>query len=219
MPGLQCTVGNTYQKVPLSEARWDRSGQFQKTHDWVLYVDVIEGSNRDLIERVSFDLGDSFSPQLFICSTPVYLNGNKWRFSTRQQTYGPVTALIKLRGAGGTVMHLEHEVTFGKQECNHGDAVYTFYEDRRIVPFRMLKLPSDFQFGIELELTTDSHISAETVADSVYSVDVDVIYDYHQGRTTSDKWKIVPDSSIMCSSSAPDCNRFELVAISGSAGW
>ena len=60
------TVGNTYQKIPELRARMDRTRKHKKVHDWLLYLDILEG-NPDHIQRVTFDLGASFQPRAFTC--------------------------------------------------------------------------------------------------------------------------------------------------------
>ena len=220
-------VGNEYRRLPHSMAKLDRTGCFRKVHDWTLYVDVLEG-DPDLIERVVFDLGPSFSPESFICAFPVPVkrpNGAKaWRFATRQQTYGSVTAHIKIRGTGGNVLHTEHEIVLGNSSNTKSD-VQAFYEPRptpsseRI--FKPLKLDDAQCFGIELELTSPPHISLDAIAARIpVRGGVHVIDNYHHGRITSTEWKMVPDSSIVCSASVPDCHKFELVSpvLQGGAG-
>ena len=215
MSSVQFIVGNTYRRVPLSDAKMDRSGTYPKTHDWTLYLDVLEGSDPDLIERVTFDLGSSFSPPTFVCASPVSVtrpNGSPaWRFQTRQQTYGPVTATVQIRGTGGTVLRTEHRVVLDAQACRKKPAVFTFHERNRPKPLKPLKVPDQQCFGVELELTSPLGVTLETIAARV-PLPVEVIRNYREGRSTSTNWKMVPDSSIVCSASLPDCNKFELVS-------
>jgi hypothetical protein len=209
---VQFVVGNTYSKVPLSEAKLDHSGKYRKIHDWTLFVDVIEGNPDDVIDHVSFDLGPSFLPRTFTCSTPVPKRGNIWSFQTRQQTYGPVTASIQIRGVGGSVLECSHKIQF---TTNAHSPVHTFREIRNPRPQRMLRIPDDACFGIELELTSAVHIPPETVAQNLESATIRfevMVNDYRAGRATSCNWKLVPDSSIVCNTSMPNCNRFELVS-------
>lgn len=205
-------VGNTYRSVPLSEAKLDRSGRFHKEHDWTLFVDVVSG-NPDLIERVVFDLGSSFSPSSFVCASPVSVtrpNGlQAWRFSTRQQTYGAVKASIKIRGMGGTVLHTEHRVVL--HPTSSKPPVQFFNEPRPAARHKPLKLPDQQRFGIELELTSPPRVSLDAIVARI-PIRVNLIDSYGEGRATTSDWKMVPDSSIVCSASIPDCNKFELVS-------
>ena len=91
----------------------------------------------------------------------------------------------------------------------------TFSEHRPFKPLKFLKVPEQLQFGIELELTSATHLSPAYIASELqYSsgLAVDAIDSYGHGRGTSTNWKIVPDSSIMCGPSLPDCNTLELVS-------
>lgn len=202
----------------MLSAKLDRSRRYKKVHDWTLYVDVISGE-ADLIERVSFDFGEGFSPSVFHCAYPVPVkrpNGqDAWRFSTRQQTYGPVDAKIKIRGCGGSIMEFVYSVELSGRG-GHKAETLVFREDRRPKAPTFTKLPDSTNFGIELELTSATHVSTYHIAQTLQSsanCAVDVIDSYSQAHNdTSYNWKLVPDGSIVCSTSLPDCNTFELVS-------
>ena len=130
---------------------------------------LLRGNPDDIIDRVSFDLGPSFSPRTFTCSTPVPKRGNIWSFQTRQQTYGPVTASIQIRGVGGSVLECSHKIQF---TTNAHSPVRTFRETRNPRPLKMLKMPNDACFGIELELTSAVHVPPETVAQNLESTTI-----------------------------------------------
>jgi len=213
---VQILVGNIYQRLSPSNANLDRSGVHKKIHDWILYVDIVAG-DEEIIDRVSFDLGASFQPQTFVCQYPVSVerpnNRRAWRFATRQQSYGSVTAGIRIVGVGGSVLDTAHKIVLSS--ANAKAPLREFRETRpRILSHKMNSVPDRQKIGIELELTSATHILPERVADCLgsRSSTVDVVRDYGVGRNTSDRWKLVPDSSIMCSRSHPDCNKFELVS-------
>jgi len=232
MPSVDFVVGNSYQKISRSRARLDRSGRHSKVHDWTLFLDVINSdgqsstnSSPDIIERVTFDLGPSFSPTTFTCWTPIpivdHRGRTKWRFKTRQQTYGSVNATIKIRGAGGTTLVTTHSILLGNTESEHlKGPVQQFVENRPMKPLKALKLNENQNFGIELELSSSNMITDRMIADMINnsssrssdSTYVEVIDQWGSSRQTSSNWKIVPDSSIMCTASSPDCNKFELVS-------
>ena len=207
--------GNTYQRLHNDVAPLDRTGRFRKVHDWVLFVDFLPGGDA-LVEKVTFDLGKSFEPSQFICHAPVLTKKNsrgetKMRFSTRQKTYGTVTATIKIRGRGGTMQEFDYDIITSDSSLRG-----VFTEKRALAPFRMLKLRDDLNYGIELELTSPTHWTLPDIASRLSRCGgvgpVDVIDNYQQGRSTSNNWKLVPDSSIVCNPSEPDCNKFELVS-------
>eukprot|EP00977_Amphora_coffeiformis_P018625 scaffold6611_cov150-Amphora_coffeaeformis.AAC.6 len=118
---------------------------------------------------------------------------------------------IKIRGRGGTVQEFEYDIVTFEHSLRGA-----FTEERTLAPFRMLKLRDDVNFGIELELTSPTHWTLADIASRVSQGrgvgPVDVIDNYQQGRFTSSNWKLVPDSSIVCNRSEPDCNTFELVS-------
>lgn len=216
-------VGNSYNKIPRSKADFDKSGRFQKIHDWTLYVDIINGSP-DVIERVCFDLGSSFTPSIFTCASPIkvkYPNGNiVWRFKTRQQSYGAITATLTIRGCGGTLQKITHKTLLQHDSELLKSPTQNFVEPRPLKALKPLKIDDLQQFGIELELTSANYVGVNSIADMINNsnhsrqnnINVDVINSYSEGRATTTNWKIVPDSSIQCSTSSPDCNKFELVS-------
>ena len=216
---LQFIVDNTYKKLSTNEAKLNKTGEHYKVHDWTLFVDVVAG-NPDLIERVCFQFGDSFSPSKFICPCPVpvkHRNGrNAWRFSTRQQTYGSrgTKATISIRGAGGSLMEVEHTVKLHKIDNRKKAPLQHFTERRGAQPLRYVKLPENANFGIELELSSSQRVEAEDVANALPRNAGEVqVTNYSDGRQTyQDGWKLVPDSSIVCNRSMPTCNKFELVS-------
>jgi len=209
-------VGNTYNTIPLEQAELDRTGRYHKRHDWSIYVDVVEG-DPDLLEGVLFNLGPSFKPQQFLCSSPVFVSrpdgSGAWRFSTRQQTYGSsgTKATIQLRGSGGSRQEMQYQVALSKDEGRPG-SVKTFKEPGGKQALKMLKLPSDQRFGIELELTSSDSVEAVAATIETAATGSIEVLDYSGGRPTLDRWKLVPDSSIQCSPSTPGCSTFELVS-------
>lgn len=193
-------VGNSYQKLPKHKAKYDKSAQHLKVHDWTLYLDVV-GGDPDLIERVTFDLGPSFSPSIFICPAPVQIklpNGKiAWRFKTRQQTYGALTATLTIRGRGGTLHETTHFISLQEGSEERKAPVQQFMERRPLRPLKPLKM-ENVNFGIELELTSVNYVSVDAIANVINdnsSIFVDVIPSYREGRATSSNWKIVPDNS------------------------
>ena len=208
---VEFVVGNDYRRLPRSDAHLDRTGQHFKVHDWTLYVDVLNGSNPDLLERVVFDFGSSFSPTLFVSAYPVPVTrpdgSTAYRFATRQQTYGPVTATLKIRGTGGTVWRTQHRIVLENNNNTNESDRQIFYEKRpvRASPplLKPLKLDDNQQFGIELELTSPPRVSLHAIATRIPHT-IRVIDNYRQGREpTPSEWKMVPDASIVCSASVP----------------
>ncbi|KAL7559229.1 hypothetical protein ACA910_013119 [Epithemia clementina (nom. ined.)] len=91
-----------------------------------------------------------------------------------------------------------------------------FMESRPLQKMKYLKLSDSQKFGIELELSSEGGFTLERVAD-ILSSDagvgpVSVLHSYEEGRQPMSQWKIVPDSSITCSSCSPGCHKFELVS-------
>ncbi len=207
---VQFTIGNTYRRLSSSEASYDKlSGRHLKIHDWSLYVDVLPGSDPDIIEKVTFDMRDSsFMTTAFTCHCPIRIrnpaglmgkiptqksdnqnssgqstredlptkeevgmaqlqppmktcnNKSRWRFSTRQQTYGPVNVEITIRGRGGCRVTLPYEVKLieGGNECPIS-SLSPFVEKRPYQSLKPLKMMDgsfwvQMNFGINLVTTT-----------------------------------------------------------------
>jgi hypothetical protein len=213
-------VGNSYEKIPSRLREQSRSGIYKK-HDVEIFVDIIDG-NHDIVQKVTFDLGSSFRPQTFDCSTPICTKtsfGNTvWRFATRQQVYGSFQANVKIRGRGGTAMTATHTVLLDpRSEYNshsNDEGRLEFLECNELRPFKYSKMPDGAKFGLELELSSAMDVMPEDVADSLSRgrTQVHLIQDYSSGIITLEDWKLVPDSSIVCSISQPECNKFELVS-------
>ena len=207
-------VDNTYRSIPEHKAKYDKSGTYLKTHEYTLYVDVVKG-DPDLIERVLFDMGSTFSPSIFISSCPVQVtqpNGlPAWRFSTTQQVYGPSKAEISIRGAGGTKMVVTHNIRL-EADDHRKRTVYTFRESRGRQPLRMIKINDEQRFGIELEVSSPPGIDTEMVADMMPRSAGSVSVGGARHAAHADGWKIVDDGSIVCNRNMPECHKFEVVS-------
>ncbi len=219
MSRIQFIVGNSHSSIAPHRARRSRKG-IKKTHDIRVFVDVVNG-DVDAIEKVTFDLGPTFIPQKFHCATPVRTKTGHgalvWRFATRQAVCGSFQANIKIRGTGGTSMDVSHYISLHRNseyDAHHSGRPRFFTELKPSRPFKPMKVPENARFGLELELSSAMHLLPENVANYLKDnhTNFDVIHSYGAGRSTSDNWKIVPDSSIVCSASQPDCNKFELVS-------
>ncbi|KAL7525844.1 hypothetical protein ACHAXR_003055, partial [Thalassiosira sp. AJA248-18] len=212
MSSVNFIIGNSYAKINYSRAELDSTGKHRKVHDWTLYVDIL-GRDADLVKKVEFNMGKTFSPSKYIsyCPVKVQESNNRWRFQTRQQTYGPIRAKIAIIGRGGTVLRRDFDV-----ECSPGgkeSGIDSFVEHRphkSLVPVPM----ADIDFGIELELSTSSSVTSDDVTKSIKakaSVSVeDVTHDYVAASSINDVWVLMTDSSLVCSRDTPGCNRFEL---------
>ena len=154
---IHYALSNTYTRLPTTTAPLDYTQRHRKVHDWVLYVDILPGSNPDLVDRVTFEMrDDSFRGMSFTCHCPIRVrdsvaasatnagnarnsagsntaerqsivrspgettaeqklppsnprprHSSRYRFSTRQQTYGAVDVRIIIRGVGGSHSILE----------------------------------------------------------------------------------------------------------------
>ena len=213
---VRFVVDNTYKSIPRHLARMDQTGNHLMVHEYTLYVDIIKG-NPDLIERVRFDVGTSSEPRTFVCSSPVKVirpNGLlAWRFATTQQCYIPSKATVAIRGIGGSMTFVTHNIHLnGKPKRRR---IYAFREPRIHMPLRMLRLDDNKKYGIELELSSPPDMDPSRIADMMprNAGEVIVVGSHQMGKQHHRHgWKIVPDGSIVCNRNMPSCNKFELVS-------
>ena len=102
MSSIRFVIGNTYTKLSDQRAQYDSTNNHLKVHNWTIYVDVF-GNDADLIKKVEFDMGPSFTPHKFTSYCPIKVSENRWRFQSRQQTYGSVKVKVAIIGRGGSV--------------------------------------------------------------------------------------------------------------------
>ncbi|KAL7485015.1 hypothetical protein ACHAW6_010613 [Cyclotella cf. meneghiniana] len=191
---IHYAIGNTYARLPSHSAPLDRTGRHPKIHDWTLYVDVLPGSDPDMVERVSFDMrDDSFVGMGFTCHCPIRIragtpssaphpdesnaarnprcgqstqepikrgiasdarphpNASRWRFSTRQQTYGAVDVRITIRGIGGSKSIVDYKIVVDSTiNYDARQEVYGEFVERRpnckLKPIKMM----DGRFRVRL---------------------------------------------------------------------
>jgi hypothetical protein len=216
---VEFTVGNTYRRLNESEASYDILTQSQlKIHDWALYIDVLPGSDADIIDRVTFEMQDnSFVTSAFTCHSPIRIRSNvgsaylgkisgasnsnnsqqkqigqdteekpkdapsmssrphpnqcRWRFSTKQQTYGPVDVQISIRGRGGTRLTIPYRIVLN-EGGNESYPTMVFVEKRPNMPLKPMKM-MDVSYILKITFCLDQSISTSSAlyesAKSVFS--------------------------------------------------
>ena len=197
MSSVKFIIGNTYTQLPISRAEWDKTATHRKIHDWTLYVDILSTSSNgaDLVKMVEFNLGASFEPPKFISHCPVKTSTtagtgeSRWRFQTRQCTYGQSNAEIIIIGRGGTKIRREFRV-----RCSEGGAqcdVDTFVEHypyRTLTPVPM----ADVEFGIGLQsLPNVPH----SISNDALNEFINMINGHACGRHRGGTWKVIRNSS------------------------
>ena len=177
------------------------------------FVDIISGSG-DLVDYVGFRFYPSMETHNIYCRTPVVLSDGSpaHRFILKRSDVAnwskKMTILVCGRGGSRRVRHLN---------CirrNFRARSSRLYEPRDIR--RAYNEAPNLNFGVEMEMSLHRSTSAEDVVNRI-QLDaglpvIDMTNNYPQGRQTMDCWKLVPDSSIVCSRNNPDCNKFELVS-------
>jgi hypothetical protein len=226
---VRCVVGNTHSRLTPGEASWNRERTLCKEHDWVLFVDIVGTDARkdaDLIQCVEFELDESFSPQTFVCRSPVRVvlsDGSQvMRFSTRQQSTGAIVALVKVVGKDGSILSSER-YPISLRAARRPFARLDVKQNNRQPRQKIGPTPGNVSFGVELELSCARGSTKEEVAQAIRDkagANVTVITEFAQAHDPVRGWKIVHDGSIVCSTTAPDCSRFELVSpvLCGSKG-
>jgi hypothetical protein len=217
---VEFVVGNTYRRLNESEASYDMLTQSHlRIHDWVLYIDVLPGSDADIIDRVMFEMRDkSFITSSFTCHSPIRIRSNvgsaylgkisgagnsnnsqqeqigqdteekpkdapsmssrphhnqcRWRFSTKQQTYGPVDVRISIRGRGGTKLTIPSYIIVLQEGGNETYPTMIFVEKRPNMPLKPMKM-MDVSYMLKITFCLDQRISASSAlyesAKSVFS--------------------------------------------------
>ena len=213
MSSVNFVIGNTYAKINKSRAKLDKTGIYRRVHDWTLYVDILgDDGDEDIIKKVEFNMS-ALDPSKYVSHCPIKVkvpgtnNNYRWRFQTKQQTYGPVSVKVAIFGRGRGVLRKDYKVILmpGGSETSQ----YTFVEHQPNKPLTPVKMP-DVKFGVELELSTSSVISPSDVANVILTkaggtVDIrDMTHDYGAARDTNHHWKLMTDASLTCGPGRPD---------------
>lgn len=214
--------------MPESKAKLNRKGTIKKIHDWVLYVDVVQG-DPNVIQTVQFEMDKSWRPRTFSCVSPVRVNlpdgSQVMRFKTRQQSTGSIVAKVKIIGRGGTTTAvIDHPIALTPRGKRTLPVKFTESKplQQQQQSMKPQKMPNR-DFGIELELSCSQGSSVEQVAGVIRAgsgVDVTVVQGYARAHVPVRGWKLVHDGSIVCSREFPNCSKFELVSpiLRGEAG-
>lgn len=108
-----------------------------------------------------------------IATRPANSNNCRWRFSTRQQTFGPVDVHINIRGRGGCRCTVPYKVVLaeGGYECVT-DTLPLFIEKRPHQQLKPIKMV-DITFSLEMQFSLEGSIatcsSLYETAKSMYS--------------------------------------------------
>ena len=210
---------NSTESIPKIKRRDRRKTCFfeygndydESTGKWTLFLDIISGKS-DLVDYigVKFSTGETYNIRY---RSPVTLSDGLEvrRFSLDRSSFPDCKRInLTLFGRGGT----RHTSGFRAERKNVRERSLMFVEWRRLRPY-YIALP-DITFGIELEMSLNGSTTHDEVVEHITRyADVDakeVMDDYREGKKDYHGWKLVPDSTLICSRSNPNCNKFELVS-------
>eukprot|EP01087_Luapelamoeba_hula_P020186 TRINITY_DN6832_c0_g1_i1.p1 TRINITY_DN6832_c0_g1~~TRINITY_DN6832_c0_g1_i1.p1 ORF type:complete len:461 (-),score=69.07 TRINITY_DN6832_c0_g1_i1:88-1470(-) len=201
---LVLRIGNDYEYLRQDDAEWDRTGNYQKRHQWTLYCKVLQG-DAVLIRSVKFILHQSFQPQTYLKTTPP--------FQTVQTSFGSFTATVEINFYGARSVRHNWTLCFDKRT---GGGFYDVPVSAGNYPtLDDAAMPQHLTFGVELELTVPSRSivrTREQVATYLQSYGIAARVTEYSDKTPRSFWKIVPDASLCCHENDPQCLTFELVS-------
>ena len=205
MKTIEYRIGNAYHGRVKSK-------QGNILHDWEVYVDITNG-DINLIRKVVFKItcGGITLSRASHCPSR---SGSNWRYQLRKQTDGPIKVEIKMVGYGKNSV-TTNKVRVSLSRGKEWSRPYKFRTTEKPEAPRPNAIP-ECNFGIELELSTSAHLSADNVARILSSATSKGVRDFttntlSQSENRTDIWRIVVDSSISCPRGG-ECNKFELVS-------
>jgi hypothetical protein len=210
---LTLRIGNEYEYL-TDPARIGLSKDgIKKPHQFTLFVRVVHGDEK-LIRGVLFTLHETFEPREFLKKSPQTVVDGRTSFQTVQTCYGAFRAFIEVQWYGKKSDRFTWDIKFEQGK----------FMERKVKSgvegtLRDVSVPN-LTFGVELEMTLPSSMhSTETVADFLNNRGHNVRACGYVKEVT-EYWKIVPDSSIACGLSDPNCLRCEFVSpiLRGRAG-
>jgi hypothetical protein len=203
------------KKVPKRRKScfWEYGNDYDETTGrWTLFVDIISG-NADLVDFVGFRFASTGETHNVYSRFPTTLSDGTvaHRFSFRGEFPAFRKITILLIGRSGKPAQV-YSFLAKMEDCRSKSL--QFYEARELRP-HYITAPS-IDFGVEFEMScsrgTDQNDIAKYIKNHADVCVKDSMDDYRGGKEQYNGWKLVPDSSVVCSISSPNCSRFELVS-------
>jgi len=176
-----------------------------------VFVDIISGDS-DLVDfvEIRFPSGETHTVH---GRCPVVLSDGSWvsRFTLKRSSVYNFSRRTKIGvfGRGGSVRMRN----FCVKPKYFRERPLKFLETRDIRSY--YNEAPDINFGVEIEMSLEGYTTTTDVVEYVSRAGhpvVDLTGNYREGQKQYGIWKLVGDSSIACSRSNPNCNKFELVS-------
>ena len=192
---------------------WEYGNDYDETNGkWTLFVDIISG-NSDLIDCVEFRFSSTGITHTIHSRFPVTLSDgtvvHRFLFRGEFPTFRKITIYVIGRSHKAVTRR-----GFRAKMKDFRSEPLMFLEKRKIRP-NYVTAPN-IDFGVEFEMScsrgTDQRYIAQYIRVNAGVCVKDSMDDYRGGREQYNGWKLLSDSSVVCSISSPNCSRFELVS-------
>lgn len=206
MTFIKYRIGDTYH----GEIKSNRSATL---HDWEVFVDVTKG-DVNLVRKVVFKIKCGNGKELMHTSLIPVQSGSNWRYQIRKQTEGPVRVDVKMVGYRHKDAVISRKCRVVLSRGKRWSRPYIFHTvgKPKVVPNAI----PEYNFGIELELSTGTHHSVDNIVSILNSASsigaIDLTHSVAEAKRRNDVWRITYDTSLSCPRGGEDCNKFELIS-------